>query len=894
MPEPIRSAPARGCVLCGGPQSTHRAGRVVHPDGLVARMYRSTRTIGITLACVGALAAGLVVTPAAAHASAAGRAATTSVQSTRIVGGTGSCTRARGAMVAVSFRRWHGPVVRGCGLHAANGIRLLKRAGFTVRGTRQSGLAFVCRIGSPRFHHGRRYPTPAQDPCVRTPPPNAYWSYWVARRGQDRWRFSRLGATAHHPKPGEAEAWVFGAGRRPGFAPHQVRAGLHSATVTVAAATSARPDLGAATRYLTDSANLVDGTRYDTPGTKITDFGVTMDAAMALAASGTADDALREVTRYVFANADRYSGVGTRYASGGAIGKEALLAEITGADPHNINGHDLIAALNALVCGRSASNSCAGSGNYRYAQSTFSQALGVIAQLRAGDTSGAARPVAYLERLQNRAGAFPSVLPGTDSDVDSTAAAAMALALAGNRAAHRAVARALAWIAAQQHADGSFTGAAGHSTNSTGLAVQALSLTGSRYRDAINRADAFLAREQNPDGGFAVATGTHASDLRATAQVVSGVTGTSLGTLSADLGSAQPALHRRRAVHFLVSSLTHGTHLRLAGGKGPNYGGTADLAVALAAAGGHDRTLRAVLRYLINHVDGYVDPRGKQSFPGPFTGAAAKLAVLAEITGRRPRAFGGVNLMHLLISHVCTRAKGGQFGPCSAKGDFYQVFSTVGQALGVLALARAHVAVPRAAVHRLIGLQCANGGFSSTLLTGSSRCRSDVDSTGFAIQALTRVPSAKSHVLHAVAFLRTRQRDNGGWAGASGVNTNSTALAIQGLLASGRNTAAVHTAVRRGLRFLARRQNGNGGFGISAANPKSDVLATTQAVPAIYRATLSRLSHPVRFDPSGGGSTGLANTGSPTGPLLDIGAALIVVGSVLTAFARRTAQGQRH
>jgi hypothetical protein len=332
------------------------------------------------------------------------------------------------------------------------------------------------------------------------------------------------------------------------------------------------------------------------------------------------------------------------------------------------------------------------------------------------------------------------------------------------------------------------------------------------------------------------------------------------------------------------------------------------------------------VRYLAGHTDAYVDPNGKQSFPGPFSGAAGKLAVLAEITGQDPAAFGGIDLVHVLTGNVCAGPQGGQFGPCSAKGDFYQAFSTVGQAFGVLALARAGVAVPSAALHRLIGLQCADGGFSSTLITGSSRCTSDVDSTGFAIQALARVPSAKSAVIKAAGYLRSHQRQDGGWLGAAGENSNSTALAIQGLIAARTGAARV----RRALPFLAALQNRDGGFGISAASPGTDPLATTQTVPAIYHATLSRLSHPVQLGRPGGGPSpsapgtptgsapatspittssapppstpasrstgGLAATGPASGALAGIAAALIVLGIALTVLtrSRRPARGHRH
>src|SRR5262249_16469959 len=119
--EPIGIRTGMCALRVSAGRASRRARRA--PGRLVARMYRSTRTIGIALAGVFALAASL-----AAVAPGVGNAAAPVAQATRVVGGTGPCTHARGALVAVSFRRWHGPIVRGCGLRAANGIQLLRRA----------------------------------------------------------------------------------------------------------------------------------------------------------------------------------------------------------------------------------------------------------------------------------------------------------------------------------------------------------------------------------------------------------------------------------------------------------------------------------------------------------------------------------------------------------------------------------------------------------------------------------------------------------------------------------------------------------------------------------------------------------------------------------------------
>ncbi|HET7015623.1 MAG TPA: prenyltransferase/squalene oxidase repeat-containing protein, partial [Streptosporangiaceae bacterium] len=211
-------------------------------------------------------------------------------------------------------------------------------------------------------------------------------------------------------------------------------------------------------------------------------------------------------------------------------------------------GKDLISALDATVCHSESGGSgspCASQGNYRYATSVFDQALGVIAQLRAGQLPAARPAIAYLESLRNADGSFPSLIPpGHDSDIDSTALAVMALALVHTPKASVDVSSGLAWIAGQQQPGGGFHGVAGLSVNSAGLAIQALSLRASQYRRQIQLALAFLASEQNPDGGFsAYAHGQPGSDLRATTQAVSGATGISFGTLSRPLG---PGSSQRR------------------------------------------------------------------------------------------------------------------------------------------------------------------------------------------------------------------------------------------------------------------------------------------------------------------------------------------------------------
>ena len=148
----------------------------------------------------------------------------------------GNCTTSAGTIVAVDFSHWGGPIVRGCGVNNPSGYALLHAAGFGTTGTKTDGEAFICRLGNEAFQRGTQYPTPTQDACVRTPPPTAYWSYWLAPAGQHSWTYSQVGSLSYRPKPGEVELWTFGAtdiagttgSGVPGFSPDTLRA--HNAT----------------------------------------------------------------------------------------------------------------------------------------------------------------------------------------------------------------------------------------------------------------------------------------------------------------------------------------------------------------------------------------------------------------------------------------------------------------------------------------------------------------------------------------------------------------------------------------------------------------------------------------------------------------------------------------
>ncbi|MFB6817458.1 hypothetical protein ACFCV8_23200 [Streptomyces sp. NPDC056347] len=142
----------------------------------------------------------------------------------------GRCTTTAGAVLAVDFSHWGGPVYRACGTTPTTGYELLNQGGWRTVGTGHDGPAFICRIGYSGYRKGKQFPPAAEEDCVLTPPASAYWSYWHADPGADDWEYSQLGAMLYKPKPGSVDLWIFGGTDiggtkgRPKIKPDQLRA----------------------------------------------------------------------------------------------------------------------------------------------------------------------------------------------------------------------------------------------------------------------------------------------------------------------------------------------------------------------------------------------------------------------------------------------------------------------------------------------------------------------------------------------------------------------------------------------------------------------------------------------------------------------------------------------
>ncbi len=116
-------------------------------------------------------------------------------------------------------------------------------------------------------------------------------------------------------------------------------------------------------------------------------------------------------------------------------------------------------------------------------------------------------------------------------------------------------------------------------------------------------------------------------------------------------------------------------------------------------------------------------------------------------------------------------------------------------AFGVLALRAAGAPLPPATLGWLLRQQDRDGGFSFATAGGGS----DVDDTAAALEALGAAGAGRgSAAARAAAYIRSRQNRDGGFPteGATGSNAQSTAWAIQGLIAAGVDPASVRRAGR--------------------------------------------------------------------------------------------------
>lgn len=307
------------------------------------------------------------------------------------------------------------------------------------------------------------------------------------------------------------------------------------------------------------------------------------------------------------------------------------------------------------------------------------------------------------------------------------------------------------------------------------------------------------------------------------------------------------------------------------GGFGP--GQSLDAILAIRSAGIDPNTFVAAGKSPAD----FVAAHASELTASPALAGKAALAVRA--LGLDPRNVAGVDFIAAIAAGY--DAATGTY----ANDAFSQSLAMLGTTCGGGGF------VPASAVLALRDMQLGDGGWG---FGGAA----DPDTTGLALQALAAagVPASDPAVINAVAYLRGAQGNDGGWGfDPDASNANSTALAIQGLLAAGEDVES-DVYAKGGvtpLAFLLSIQQADGSF------PGFDpAFATNQAVPAVAGKTLcdapvtpvrTVAPSPTPAPPAAGG--GYEATGPTAGPAgVFVAAMALVIGAGALSLAARRAR----
>ncbi|HEY4427900.1 MAG TPA: prenyltransferase/squalene oxidase repeat-containing protein [Solirubrobacteraceae bacterium] len=186
-------------------------------------------------------------------------------------------------------------------------------------------------------------------------------------------------------------------------------------------------------------------------------------------------------------------------------------------------------------------------------------------------------------------------------------------------------------------------------------------------------------------------------------------------------------------------------------------------------------------------------------------------------------------------------------------------------AFAILALRAAGYPAASAPVHAaavwLQRQQERDGGFGF----GARGAGSDIDDTAAVLQALAGAGAGRAAIARAAAFLVRAQNRDGGYAQQRGGESNaqSTAWAIQGLTAAGRDVAALtRDGSRSPLGYLHTLLAPNGSVRYSRTGAQTPVWVTAQALTALAEKPLPIA--PVRSSAARGGSSGRAVQALPS------------------------------
>lgn len=259
----------------------------------------------------------------------------------------------------------------------------------------------------------------------------------------------------------------------------------------------------------------------------------------------------------------------------------------------------------------------------------------------------------------------------------------------------------------------------------------------------------------------------------------------------------------------------------------PDAGVTTDAVLALYAVHDANPETAAALDAAV----AWLEEQGAD-YANTGAGQAAKLAMAAVAGGRDPRNFGGVDLVAAIAAPPTTSVQNpisGIYGD-----DLYD------HALALMALAAAGEPVGEEAIEPLRATQTDAGGWA---FDGSAETSAaDSNTTALVIQALVATGHGDDPmVANGLAFLQTLLAPDGsgvayGPADPLIADANSTALALQAVIAAGEDPAS---GARGNLpRALVAFQTPEGGLRYMAGDEEPNLLATLQGIPALAGAPL--------------------------------------------------------
>jgi energy-coupling factor transport system substrate-specific component len=194
-------------------------------------------------------------------------------------------------------------------------------------------------------------------------------------------------------------------------------------------------------------------------------------------------------------------------------------------------------------------------------------------------------------------------------------------------------------------------------------------------------------------------------------------------------------------------------------------------------------------------------------------GDLARTILALQGAGVDPRKFGGQNLVSKLLNR---RLKNGSFENWPNSSAFAAIALRAAEATGGL----------DKTMEWLRSVQNDDGGWGDT--PGSP---SNADGTGAVLQAVARGSKASRSGL---AYLEKAQVKGGGFplGGNGAVNTQSTAWAIQGILAAGGDPAEFRRGGASASEYLAKHQESDGHYRYSNASNQTPVWVTGEVLVA--------------------------------------------------------------